>query len=411
MTDWQAVRRLVPEVLGVLMRRYGHFDACEDAVQEALVAAAAQWPTEGWPSNPRGWLVTVASRRLTDQLRSDAARRRREEVDAARTPPPPAGGDAALDLDARGRAVDDTLTLLFLCCHPALSPASQVALTLRAVGGLSTAEVARAFLVPEATMAQRISRAKQRIKAAGAGFELPPPAERAQRLGVVLQVLYLVFNEGYTATSGTRLVRAELTAEAIRLVRELHRLVPGDGEVAGLLALMLLTDARRPARTAPDGSLVPLSEQDRTLWDADAIAEGVALVTRALSNGPLGPYKLQAAIAAVHDEAPSAEATDWAQILALYTVLERTAPNPMVALNRAVALAMVRGPAAGLAVLDSLSTDERIAGSHRLVSVRAHLLEMAGDRHAARSGYREAARRTTSEPERRHLLTRAARLG
>ena len=411
MTDWQAVRRLVPEVLGVLMRRYGHFDACEDAVQEALVAAAAQWPTEGWPSNPRGWLVTVASRRLTDQLRSDAARRRREEVDAARTPPPPAGGDAALDLDARGRAVDDTLTLLFLCCHPALSPASQVALTLRAVGGLSTAEIARAFLVPEATMAQRISRAKQRIKAAGSGFELPPPAERAQRLGVVLQVLYLVFNEGYTATSGTRLVRAELTAEAIRLVRELHRLVPGDGEVAGLLALMLLTDARRQARTAPDGSLVPLSEQDRTLWDADAIAEGVALVTRALSNGPLGPYKLQAAIAAVHDEAPSAEATDWAQILALYTVLERTAPNPMVALNRAVALAMVRGPAAGLAVLDSLSTDERIAGSHRLVSVRAHLLEMAGDRHAARSGYREAARRTTSEPERRHLLTRAARLG
>jgi RNA polymerase sigma factor (sigma-70 family) len=410
-TDWRAVRRLVPEVLGALVRRYGHFDACEDAVQEALVAAAAQWPTEGWPSNPRGWLVTVASRRLTDQLRSDAARRRREELDAARTPPPPAGGDAALDLDARGPVGDDTLTLLFLCCHPALSPGSQVALTLRAVGGLSTAEIARAFLVPEATMAQRISRAKQRIKAAGAGFELPPPAERAQRLGVVLQVLYLVFNEGYTATSGTRLVRAELTAEAIRLVRELHRLVPGDGEVAGLLALMLLTDARRPARTAPDGSLVPLSEQDRTLWDADAIAEGVALVTRALSNGPLGPYQLQAAIAAVHDEAPSAEATDWAQILALYTVLERTAPNPMVALNRAVALAMVRGPAAGLAVLDSLSTDERIAGSHRLVSVRAHLLEMAGDRHAARSGYREAARRTTSEPERRHLLTRAARLG
>jgi RNA polymerase sigma factor (sigma-70 family) len=410
-TDWRAVRRLVPEVLGALVRRHGHFDACEDAVQEALLAAAAQWPTEGWPSNPRGWLVTVASRRLTDQLRSDAARRRREEVDAARTPPPPAGGDAALDLDARGPAGDDTLTLLFLCCHPALSPASQVALTLRAVGGLSTAEIARAFLVPEATMAQRISRAKQRIKAAGAGFELPPPAERAQRLGVVLQVLYLVFNEGYTATSGTRLVRAELTAEAIRLVRELHRLVPGDGEVAGLLALMLLTDARRPARTAPDGSLVPLSDQDRTLWEADAIAEGVALVTRALSNGPLGPYQLQAAIAAVHDEAPSAEATDWAQILALYTVLERTAPNPMVALNRAVALAMVRGPAAGLAVLDSLSTDERIAGSHRLVSVRAHLLEMAGDRHAARSAYREAARRTTSEPERRHLLTRAARLG
>jgi predicted RNA polymerase sigma factor len=260
-------------------------------------------------------------------------------------------------------------------------------------------------------MAQRISRAKQRIKATGATFDLPPPAEQAQRLGVVLQVLYLVFNEGYTATSGTRLVRAELTGEAVRLARELHRLVPGDGEVAGLLALMLLTDARRPARTAPDGSLVPLSEQDRSLWDAEAIAEGVALVTRALSSGPLGAYQLQAAIAAVHDEAASAEATDWAQILALYTLLERTAPNPMVSLNRAVALAMVRGPAAGLAVLDSLSTDERIAGFHHLVSVRAHLLEMAGDRDAARSGYREAARRTTSEPERRHLLTRAARLG
>ncbi|HZA77136.1 MAG TPA: DUF6596 domain-containing protein [Acidimicrobiales bacterium] len=410
MTDWRAVRRLVPEVLGALVRRYGHFDACEDAVQEALLAAAAQWPVQGWPSNPRGWLVTVASRRLADQLRSDTARRRREEVDAARIPPPPAGGDAALDLGARGPAGEDTLTLLFLCCHPALSPASQVALTLRAVGGLSTAEIARAFLVPEATMAQRISRAKQRIKATGATFDLPPPAEQAQRLGVMLHVLYLVFNEGYTATSGTRLLRAELTAEAIRLARELHRLVPGDGEVAGLLALMLLTDARRPARTAPDGSLVPLSEQDRSLWDAEAIAGGVALVTRALSDGPLGPYQLQAAIAAVHDEAPSAEATDWAQILALYTLLERTAPNPMVSLNRAVALAMVRGPAAGLAVLDSLST-ERIAGSHHLVSVRAHLLEMAGDRDAARSGYREAARRTTSEPERRHLLTRAARLG
>jgi RNA polymerase sigma factor (sigma-70 family) len=408
-TDWRAVRRLVPEVLGALVRRYGRFDACEDAVQEALLAAAAQWPVQGWPDNPKAWLVTAASRRLTDQLRSDAARRRREEAEAARTSPPLDGADFG-DAGAPP-ARDDTLTLLFLCCHPALSPASQVALTLRAVGGLSTAEIARAFLVPEATMAQRISRAKQRIKATGATFDLPPPAEQAQRLGVVLQVLYLVFNEGYTATSGTRLVRAELTGEAVRLARELHRLVPGDGEVAGLLALMLLTDARRPARTAPDGSLVPLSEQDRSLWDAEAIAEGVALVTRALSSGPLGAYQLQAAIAAVHDEAASAEATDWAQILALYTLLERTAPNPMVSLNRAVALAMVRGPAAGLAVLDSLSTDERIAGIHHLVSVRAHLLEMAGDRDAARSGYREAARRTTSEPERRHLLTRAARLG
>jgi RNA polymerase sigma factor (sigma-70 family) len=400
-TGWQAVRRLVPEVLGVLVRRYGQFDACEDAVQEALVAAAAQWPVDGWPENPRAWLVTVASRRLADQVRSDAARRRREETDALLAPPP--AGDV--------EAGDDTLTLLFLCCHPALTPPSQIALTLRAVGGLSTAEIARAFFVPEATMAQRISRAKHRIKAAGAAFELPPPAERAERLGVVLQVVSLVFNEGYTATSGARLVRAELTAEAIRLARELHRLVPGDGEVTGLLALLLLTDARRPARTAPDGSLVPLSEQDRTLWDAEAIAEGVALVTGALSSGPVGPYQLQAAIAAVHDEAPTAGATDWPQILALYTVLERVAPNPAVTLNRAVAVAEVHGPAAGLALLDALSADERLSASHHLVSVRAHLLEMAGDHEAARAGYQEAARRTTSEPERRHLLTRAARLG
>ncbi len=400
MTGWQAVRRLVPEVLGALVRRYGRFDACEDAVQEALAEAAAQWPVRGWPENPRAWLVTVASRRLADQVRSDAARRRREEADALRAPP--AGAEV--------EAGDDTLTLLFLCCHPVLTAPSQIALTLRAVGGLSTAEIARAFLVPEATMAQRISRAKHRIKAAGAGFELPPPAEQAARLGVVLQVIYLVFNEGYTATSGTRLVRAELTAEAIRLARELHRLVPGDGEVAGLLALLLLTEARRGARTAPDGSLVPLSEQDRTLWDAEAIAEGVALVTETLPRGPVGPYQLQAAIAAVHDEATTAEATDWPQILALYTVLEHVAPNPTVTLNRAVAVAEVHGPAAGLALLDALSADDRISASHHVVSVRAHLLEMAGDHDAARVGYREAARRTTSEPERRHLLTRAARL-
>jgi predicted RNA polymerase sigma factor len=407
-TDWRTVRGLVPEVLGALVRRYGHFDACEDAVAEALAAAAAQWPVQGWPENPRAWLVTVASHRLADQLRSDTARRRREEADAVRTPPTPAGDEVPLE---GGSAGDDTLTLLFLCCHPALTPPSQVALTLRAVGGLSTGEIARAFLVPEATMAQRISRAKQRITAAGAGFDLPPPAEVAQRLGVVLHVVYLIFNEGYTATSGAHLVRTGLTAEAVRLARELRRLVPDDGEVAGLLALLLLTDARRPARTAPDGSLVPLGEQDRTLWDAGAIAEGVALVTDALSRGPLGPYQLQAAIAAVHDEAPTADATDWPQILALYTVLERVAPNPTVTLNRAVAVAEVRGPAAGLALLDALADDPRLSASHHLVSVRAHLMEMAGDRDAARAGYREAARRTTSEPERRHLLTRAARLG
>jgi RNA polymerase sigma factor (sigma-70 family) len=411
-TDWEAVRRLAPEVLGTLVRRHGHFDACEDAVQEALLAAASQWPIEGWPDSPKGWLITVASRRLTDQLRSDTARRRREDLEVARAPWAPAAGAARSDAGADADAAwsGETLTLLVLCCHPALSPPSQVALTLRAVGGLSTAEIARAFLVPEPTMAQRITRAKQRIKATGATFERPTPAERDERLTAVLRVLYLIFNEGYTATSGATLVRAELTTEAIRLAREVHRLVPDDSEVAGLLALMLLTDARRPARTAPDGSLIPLDEQDRTRWDANAIAEGVALVTDALAHGPLGPYQLQAAIAAVHDEASSAEATDWRQILALYSLLERIAPNPMTTLNRAVALAMVEGPASGLALLERLSVDERAAASHHLTSVRAHLLELAGDHDAALAGYRQAARRTTSEPERRHLLGRAARL-
>jgi predicted RNA polymerase sigma factor len=281
---------------------------------------------------------------------------------------------------------------------------------LRAVGGLSTAEIGRAFLVPEPTIAQRISRAKQKIKAAGATFSLPPPDEYADRLRVVLQVLYLMFNEGYTATSGASLTRAELSGEAIRLARELRRLVPDDGEVAGLLALMLLTDARRPARLGDDGSLVTLAEQDRSRWDQAAIAEGVALVTGALATKPLGPYQLQAAIAAVHDEAPDAASTDWLQILALYSLLERVAPNPIVTLNRAVALAMVSGPAAGLALLDRLSGDARATSSHHLVSVRAHLLEMAGDTEAARAAYREAARRTISEPERRHLLTQLGRL-
>jgi RNA polymerase sigma factor (sigma-70 family) len=409
-TDWEVVRQLAPEVLGTLVRRHGHFDACEDAVQEALVAAATQWPIEGWPDSPRGWLITVASRRLTDQVRSDAARRRREEAEMTRALPSRTVGTVPGDADAGAAWSGDTLTLLVLCCHPALSPASQVALTLRAVGGLSTAEIARAFLVPEPTMAQRISRAKQRIQATGATFEPPTPADRDERLAAVLRVLYLIFNEGYTATSGTRLVRADLTAEAIRLTREIHPLVPDDGEVAGLLALMLLTDARRPARTAPDGSLIPLDEQDRTRWDADAIAEGVALVTDALAHGPVGPYQLQAAIAAVHDEAPTADATDWRQILALYSLLEQIAPNPMTTLNRAVALAMVEGPASGLALLERLSVDDRAAASHHLTSVRAHLLELAGDHDGALAGYREAARRTTSEPERRHLLGRAARL-
>jgi len=402
------LRQFAPQVLGSLVRRYGHFDLAEDAVQEALLAAALQWPEQGIPENPRGWLITVAVRRLTDELRSDEARRRREERAAAELPrehvkPPPDGEQIPA-------GEDDTLTLFFLCAHPALSPASQLALTLRAVGGLATAEIARAFLVPDATIAQRISRAKQQIKASRIPFKLPAESERAERLTVVLHVLYLIFNEGYTASSGPDLQRGELTSEAIRLAREVRRLLPDDGEVAGLLALMLLTDARRAARTRADGSLVPLAEQDRERWNGSYIEEGVALVTDALARSPLGPYQLQAAIAAVHDEAAQAADTDWPQILVLYELLERISPNPMVTLNHAVAVAMVKGPQAGLELLGPLDDDRRLAEHHRLDAVRAHLLEMAGDRAAARSSYRRAARRTTSLAERRYLEARANRL-
>jgi RNA polymerase sigma factor (sigma-70 family) len=392
------LRELAPQVLGVLVRRYGQFDACEDAVQEALLAATVRWPTEGVPDRPRSWLVTVAGRALVDHWRSDSARRRREAA-------------AALDPTHQPPAPEDTLVLLFLCCHPALSPPSQLALTLRAVGGLSTTQIAAAFLVPEATMAQRISRAKQRIREAGARFELPPPAERGQRLGVVLHVLYLVFNEGYTASSGPDLHRTDLTAEAIRLTRLMYRLLPGEAEVAGLLALMLLTDARRNARTDVDGAIVPLAEQRRDRWDAAAIAEGQALLSRTLGGGPIGPYQIQAAIAALHDEAATAAATDWPQILALYDVLARVAPGPVVTLSRAVALAMVHGPVAGLAALGTLDADDRLAFTHRLEAVRAHLLEQAGDPDAARESYLRAARMTASLPEQHYLTRRAARLG
>ena len=394
------LRELSPQVLGILVRRYGDFDGCEDAVQEALLAAARQWPAEGTPANPRGWLTTVASRRWIERWRQDAARRRREETAAALAPPPPEPGPAA----------DDTLTLLLLCCHPSLTQASQVALTLRAVGGLTTAEIARAFLVPEATVAQRISRAKQRIKAGGANFRPPVEAERAERLAAVLQVLYLIFNEGYTASSGTALHRVELSGEAIRLARQLHARLPTDGEVAGLLALMLLTDARRPARTRPDGALVPLAEQDRSRWDAQAIAEGVALVTRALASAPVGPYQLQAAIAAVHDEAARFQDTDWDQILGLYELLDRLAPGPVVTLNRIVAVAMVHGPEAGLRQLAAAEAEPALAGHHRVDAVRAHLLELAGDHQAAHAAYRLAARRTLSLAEQHYLESRAARL-
>jgi RNA polymerase sigma factor (sigma-70 family) len=403
------LRDLAPEVLAALVRRYGYgqFHLCEDASQEALLAAALQWPSGGLPDNPRGWLVTVAARRLTDQVRSEQSRRAREEQIATAARPSELLGPPA---DAEPADRDDSLALLFGCCHPDLSAPSQIALTLRAVGGLSTAQIAAAFGVPEATMAQRISRAKQTISGAGFDFTLPSEAERTERLRAVLHVLYLVFSEGYTASEGDALTVPALSQEAIRLTRWLHRLLPDDGEVAGLLALMLLTDARRPARSSADGSLVPLAEQDRRRWDQAMIAEGVALISAVLPRGEVGPYQLQAAIAAVHDEAATMAETDWAQILGLYDLLELVAPNPFTALNRAVALAMVRGPAAGLEVVAALEADKRLARHHRLLAVRAHLRELAGDTEAAAAGYLAAARRTTSLPERRYLALRASRL-
>jgi RNA polymerase sigma factor (sigma-70 family) len=402
------LRELAPQVLGALVRRYQRFDVCEDATQEALLAAALQWPADGTPANPRGWLITVASRRLIDELRSEQSRRQREDLAWMSAPQAALAGPPA-DAEPRSGA-DDSLALLFGCCHPALSPPSQIALTLRAVGGLTTAQIAAAFLVPEATMAQRISRAKQTIKASGVPFGMPDGPERAGRLSAVLHVLYLVFNEGYAATAGEQLTAPVLSDEAIRLTRWLSRLLPGDPEVTGLLALMLLTDARRAARTKPDGTLVPLAEQDRARWDRDRIAEGVDLISAALPRGEVGPYQLQAAIAAVHDEAPSIDATDWPQILALYDLLVKVAPNPVTALNRAVAVAEVRGPAAGLAELAALETNQRMKEHHRLLAVRAHLLELSGDQAGAAASYREAARRATSRPERQHLASQAARL-
>ncbi|MEU6405201.1 DUF6596 domain-containing protein [Streptomyces sp. NPDC046985] len=401
------LRSLIPQVVGTLVRRYGRFEECEDATQDALLDAIVQWREDGLPDNPLGWLTRVAHRRLTDRARSDIARRRREATVAAMArADEPAPAPAGLPPSDQ----DDSLILLFLCCHPSLSPSSQLALTLRACGGLTTSQVAGAFLVPEATMAQRISRAKQRIRAVGATFELPPPEDRPQRLAVVLHVLYLIFNEGYTSTSGANLHQVELTREAIRLTRALRRAMPDSPEVTGLLALMLLTDARRPARTDEGGNLVPLAEQDRTRWDAVALKEGVELTADALTRGPTGLYQLQAAIAAVHAEAPSAEETDWRQIVILYHLLEQVSPNPMVTLNHAVAAAMAHGPRAGLALLSPLDEDDRVADHHRLHAVRAHLLEMAGDRAAACESYRKAARRTASLPEKRFLESRADRL-
>ena len=399
------LRALTPQVLGAVVRRFGDFAAAEDAVQEALLAAAIQWPREGMPDNPRGWLIQVALRRMTDQVRADSARRRRENTTIEHTDLVVPSMDSEYATER-----DDTLTLLFMCCHPSLTNASSIALTLRAIGGLTTAEIASAFLVPESTMAQRISRAKQTIKASGIPFSMPTAGERAERFRAVLHVLYLIFNEGYTTSSGPELQRSDLTREAIRLTRALHRLLPDDAEVGGLLALMLLTDARRAARTGPDGELIPLTTQDRTVWDRRVIDEGIALVSASLALGAVGPYQLQAAVAAIHDEAPRAEDTDWPQILALYGLLMRMSDNPMVKLNHAVAAAMVHGPAEGLALLQPLDEDPRLSEHHRLAAVRAHLLEMAGDREAAIAQYRLAADRTTNAPERHYLLTQAARL-
>jgi RNA polymerase sigma factor (sigma-70 family) len=401
------LRELAPQALGAVVRRFRDFASAEDAVQEALLAAAQQWPEEGLPDNPRGWLIQVAARRLTDQIRSDVARRRREAIAALEMP---AEIPVVPSFPEVGEHEDDTLVLLTLCCHPALTPPSAIALTLRAVGGLTTAEIARAFLLPEATMAQRISRAKQAIKSSGVPFEMPEGSERAARLSSVLHVIYLIFNEGYTTSGGAALHRVELSDEAIRLARLVRKTLPDDPEAAGLLALLLLTDARRHARTGEAGEIVPLDRQDRSLWDRGRIREGIALVEAALPRGAVGPYQLQAAIAALHDEAERAEDTDWPQILALYTVLLRLSDNPMVALNHAIAVAMVRGPREGLRLLDALEASERLSGHHRLDSVRAHLLERAGDRAAALSAYRVAAAKTTNLPERHYLMAQAARL-
>ena len=401
----QLLRELAPQVLSPVVRRFRDFASAEDAVQEALIAATEQWPRDGVPANPRGWLIQVASRRMTDHIRSEVARRRREEVaaeEAERLAPPVEKGAESGE--------DDTLVLLFMCCHPALTPASAIALTLRAVGGLTTGEIANAFLVPEATMAQRISRAKQSIKESGIPFQLPTAEDRAQPLRAVLHVLYLIFNEGYASSAGPQLRRADLSDEAIRLTRIVYERQRDDTEVAGLLALMLLTDARRAARTGPNGELIPLAQQNRARWDRQQIAEGIALLSTALPKGAIGPYQLQAAIAAVHDESASAEDTDWQQILALYELLKHMSDNPMIVLNHAIAAAMVLGPSKGLELLGPLDSDTRLTERHRLEAVRAHLLEMAGDHEAAILHYRIAARRATSMPERDYLMMQAARL-
>jgi len=399
------LRELAPQVLGVVARRFRDFSSAEDAVQEAMLAAFRQWPQEGIPENPRGWLIKVSLRRMTDTMRSEMARRQRETAMATEEVPTIEPAELETDMDP-----EDTLVLLFMCCHPALSTSSTIALTLRAVGGLTTAEIANAFMVPEATMAQRISRAKQSIKASKVPFRLPTPQERRERLPAVLHVLYLIFSEGYASSIGAHLQRLDLAGEAIRLTRSARALLAEDAEIAGLLALMLLTNARRAARTGPHEELIPLDKQNRSLWDRAEITEGTDLLTLALSKGAVGLYQLQAAIAAVHDEATRPEDTDWPQILALYELLQRVAPSPVVTLNHAIAVAMVHGPERGLERLRALDSDERLAGHYRLDAVRGHLFEMLGDLERAVQHYRTAATKTTSLPEQNYLMTQAARL-
>jgi len=392
------LRELAPQALAALARRSGDFGDSEDAVQEALVAAAESWPSAGIPDNPLGWLVHVASRRMIDRHRADAARRRREDLVATTT---------TIETVAAPGA-DDTLIMMVMCCHPALRPSTAIPLTLRAVAGLSTREIAAAFLVPEATMAQRISRAKATLRESPEPFALPDVDARPERLRSVRHVLYLLFNEGYATSAGPELARTSLSDEAIRLARVVHAATPDDPEATGLLALMLLTDARRPARTGPRGELVPLEAQDRGQWDCTMIREGVALVTDALRRGAIGEYQAQAAIAALHDQAPRYDDTEWPEILALYRVLERMGANPMVTLNRAVATAMVDGPDAGLAVVELAA--ERLGDHHRVHAVRGHLLEQAGRRDEAVAELRLAAARTASQRERDYLALKASSL-
>ncbi|MDO3685762.1 RNA polymerase sigma factor [Micromonospora sp. C28ISP2-4] len=400
-------RREAPHVRAALLRRYGHPDACDDAVQDAAEAAAGRWPLTGVPDDPRAWLIRVASRRLIDRMRADAARTRRERLDAARQP----GADVVPPVDDMPvTGADDTLRLLFLCCHPALSRPSQVALTLRAVAGLRVEQIAAAYLVPARTMTQRLSRARATLREAGARFTMPPPDALPARVAAVLDVCHLVFSEGYTRTSGDQLLDVELAEEAIRLTRQVHAALPDHHEVTGALALMLLTHARSPARTDAAGDLVPLADQDRSRWHRDLIDEGVTLLARALPHGPVGRYQLQAAIAAVHAEAPAFPDTDWLQISILYDMLSQVAPSPFVTLNQAVAVAMAHGPDLGLALLDPLLADPATRGHHRLHAVRAHLLELDGDAQAAAEHYRLAARLTGSLPEQRYLNRRLARL-